>query len=90
MLTEVSSRTKPRAMPRSRSAVSLAPGVELSVRELDGVSDGPMLAMVAGVHGDEVEGITALEDWLAGLRLDAGRVLAIPSRIRRLWPPEPA
>lgn len=58
--------------------LAVEPGVELSVAEVRGPAAGPTLGVVAGVHGDEVEGIAALEDWLGELRLDAGRVLAIP------------
>jgi len=45
--------------------------------QLTGPEPGPTLGVVAGVHGDEVVAICALEDWLAETRLRAGRVLAV-------------
>lgn len=63
---------------RTRRTLTVEPGVELSIVEVRGPAAGPTLGVVAGVHGDEVECIAALEDWLDDLRLDAGRVLAVP------------
>ena len=62
----------------TRRALVVEPGVELFITEVRGPQDGPTLAIVAGVHGDEVECIALLEDWLAEVRLDAGRIVALP------------
>lgn len=45
---------------------------------ITGHGEGPTLALVAGVHGDEVEPIAALEDWIAEAQIDRGRVIALP------------
>lgn len=45
-----------------------------------GTAPGPTLALLAGVHGDEYEGIRAIPELLRELNLDRlrGRVLAVP------------
>lgn len=58
--------------------LAVEPEVELHITAVEGDAKGPTLAVIAGVHGDEVECIAALEDWLADVRLDAGRLVAIP------------
>jgi predicted deacylase len=61
-----------------RDGVISAPGQDVPIVELRGAAPGPTLGLVAGVHGDEVECIDALAGWLSGVRLQRGRVLAIP------------
>ena len=45
-----------------------------------GASPGPLAAVIAGVHGDEYEGITAAGRLCAELRADciSGTVLVVP------------
>jgi uncharacterized protein len=64
--------------PRREPTIAVAGGPEVLAIEVRGGRPGHTLAVVAGVHGDEVECIAALEDWVADVHLDAGTVLAIP------------
>ena len=74
----VPGNTAANAVSPTRRTFVVEPGVDLFVTEVVGPRAGPTLAIVAGVHGDEVECIALLEDWVADIRLDAGRVLALP------------
>lgn len=60
-------------------------GTTIEIREYTGAGDGPTVAVLGGVHGDELEGVLAVRsvtNRLAGAmdaagRLTAGRVLAV-------------
>jgi hypothetical protein len=56
---------------------SLAPNVYLHILEAD--TPGPTMLLEAGIHGDEIAGVHALEELLEeGLRPRVGRLLVIP------------
>src|SRR5690349_8271497 len=56
------------------------PAVELPVLLVRGRSPGKLLVVVAGVHGDEYEGVRAIIDTCAGLDPNemSGDLLAVP------------
>jgi hypothetical protein len=55
----------------------LAPTIP--VYQIQGRRPGPTVLIQAGIHGDEVAGVHALEELLeAGLRPEAGRLLLVP------------
>jgi uncharacterized protein len=58
--------------------LSAADGSMIAIVELEGSRPGPTLAVVSGVHGDEVACLGGLWDWLYGADLVSGRVLACP------------
>jgi predicted deacylase len=58
--------------------LSAADGSTIAIIELDASRPGPTLAVVAGVHGDEVACLGGLWDWLFSAELVSGRVLACP------------
>jgi uncharacterized protein len=63
---------------RTERTLSAADGSTIAIVELEGSRPGPTLAVVAGVHGDEVACLGGLWDWLYGTDLISGRVLACP------------
>ena len=63
---------------RAERTLSAADGSTIAIVELEGSRPGPTLAVVAGVHGDEVACLGSLWDWLYGAELISGRVLACP------------
>ena len=64
-------------MPRSQGHHLLAPNVHLSVFEAE--EPGPTALIQAGIHGDEVAGVHALQAMLEdGLRPERGRLLVVP------------
>jgi uncharacterized protein len=63
----------------TRRSIDLA-GLDVPALEFTGTPDGPLLTVVAGVHGCEYASIAALRTWarrLAGRELH-GRVVAVP------------
>jgi uncharacterized protein len=63
---------------RTERTLSAADGSTIAIVELEGPRPGPTLAVVAGVHGDEVACLGGLWDWLYDADLISGRVLACP------------
>jgi uncharacterized protein len=63
---------------RAERTLSAADGSTIVIVELEGSRPGPTLAVVAGVHGDEVACLGGLWDWLYSADLISGRVLACP------------
>lgn len=64
-------------MPRTEGHYVLAPNVHLTVLEAE--EPGPTALIQAGIHGDEVCGVHALQELLeAGIRPDRGRLLVVP------------
>ncbi len=63
---------------RMERTLSTADGSKIAIVELEGSRPGPTLAVVSGVHGDEVACLGGLWDWLYGADLISGRVLACP------------
>ena len=63
---------------RTERTLSAADGSTIAIIELDASRPGPTLAVVAGVHGDEVACLGGLWDWLFSAELVSGRVLACP------------
>jgi uncharacterized protein len=63
---------------RTERTLSAADGATIAIVELEGSRPGPTLAVVAGVHGDEVACLGGLWDWLYGTDLISGRVVACP------------
>jgi predicted deacylase len=63
---------------RTERTLSAADGSMIAIVELEGSRPGPTLAVVSGVHGDEVACLGGLWDWLYGADLISGRVLACP------------
>ena len=64
-------------MLRTPGLHALWPNVHLTV--LEASRPGPTALIQAGIHGDEVAGVHALQELLEeGLRPDAGRLLVIP------------
>lgn len=64
-------------MPRIEGHYVLAPNVHLTVLEAE--EPGPTALIQAGIHGDEVCGVHALQELLeAGIRPDRGRLLVVP------------
>ena len=63
---------------RTERTLSAADGATIAIVELEGSRLGPTLAVVAGVHGDEVACLGGLWDWLYGANLISGCVLACP------------
>jgi predicted deacylase len=63
----------------TRSTLRLA-GLDVPVVELTGAQDGPLLTVIAGVHGCEYVPMAAVRQWTAGLasRDLRGRVRAVP------------
>lgn len=62
---------------RSDGVHALAPNVVVHVLSAD--APGPTVLLQAGIHGDEIAGVHALEELLEdGLRPDRGRILVIP------------
>jgi predicted deacylase len=59
---------------------SLPCGVELEVFEFTGAADGPTLSVLGGVHGDELEGVTAARLFAQRVPelLTRGRVRVVP------------
>lgn len=73
------SRTLGRAGTRRSRRVEVARGEGFDVIELEAPADGPTVCVVAGVHGDEPEGMLAahaIEAVATGL--EAGRIRLIP------------
>jgi hypothetical protein len=68
---------------RTERTLSAADGSTIAIVELEGSRPGPTLAVVAGVHGDEVACLGGLWDWLYGTDLLSGRVLAGYARRRK-------
>jgi len=63
----------------TRRSVELA-GLDVPVLDIAGSGDGPLLTVLAGVHGCEYASMAGLRIWarsLAGREL-SGRVLAVP------------
>lgn len=62
----------------------LGPGIHhltptVSVHVFEGAKRGPTAIVQGGIHGDEVAGVHALQEWLEeGVSIDAGRLLVIP------------
>ncbi len=66
-----------RSMPLPAGSHFLSPTIYLHVFEAE--APGPTALIQAGIHGDEVAGVHALEEMLeAGLRPDRGRLLVLP------------
>ncbi len=64
-------------MLRSDGVYALTPTIHLTV--LQGSEPGPTALIQAGIHGDEIAGVHALQELLeGGLRPSAGRLLVIP------------
>ncbi|MCO4746996.1 MAG: succinylglutamate desuccinylase/aspartoacylase family protein [Proteobacteria bacterium] len=64
-------------MPRAEGHYTLAPNVHLTV--LDSGKPGPTALIQAGIHGDEVAGVHALQELLEeSFRPDHGRLLIVP------------
>jgi uncharacterized protein len=63
----------------TRSTIRLA-GLDVPLIELTGAQDGPLLTVIAGVHGCEYVPMAAVRQWTAGLasRELRGRVRAVP------------
>src|SRR5580658_7364751 len=62
-----------------RTAIDLA-GLEVPVIEVTGSGDGPLLTVIAGVHGCEYASMAGVRRWAASLAEHelAGRVRAVP------------
>ena len=68
-------------MPRSAGVHFLAPTIPLHV--LEAAEPGPTLLVQAGIHGDEVAGVHALEEMLeSGLCPARGRLIVVPAMNR--------
>jgi len=63
----------------TRRTLDLA-GLAVPVVELTGAQDGPLLTVIAGVHGCEYVPMAAVREWTAGLeqREIRGRIRAVP------------
>jgi predicted deacylase len=63
----------------TRHTLDLA-GLEVPVIELTGAQDGPLLTVIAGVHGCEYVPMAAVREWTSALekREISGRVRAVP------------
>ncbi|WP_344076448.1 M14 family metallopeptidase [Luedemannella helvata] len=68
----------------SARVVDVGDGVSIRIDQVRGAADGPTVALLGGVHGDELEGILAVRtllDRIGGSRgaggLGSGRVLAV-------------
>jgi predicted deacylase len=63
----------------TRSSLDLA-GLEVPVVELAGSHDGPLLTVIAGVHGCEYVPMAAVREWTSALehREISGRIRAVP------------
>lgn len=63
----------------ARRTLELA-GLSVPLVEVTGAADGPLLTVIAGVHGCEYASMTGVRRWLAGLaeRDLRGRVRAVP------------
>jgi uncharacterized protein len=63
----------------TRRTLHLA-GLDVPVVELAGAQDGPLLTVIAGVHGCEYVPMAAVREWTAGLeqREIRGRIRAVP------------
>jgi uncharacterized protein len=63
----------------TRRTLDLA-GLDVPVVELTGAHDGPLLTVIAGVHGCEYVPMAAIREWTAALanREISGRVRAVP------------
>ncbi|MEQ8461217.1 MAG: succinylglutamate desuccinylase/aspartoacylase family protein [Sandaracinaceae bacterium] len=71
-------------MPLPAGSHFLTPTVPLHVLEAD--APGPTALIQAGIHGDEVAGVHALEELLeAGIRPAAGRLLIVPTMNRAAY-----
>jgi len=71
-------------MPLSAGAHFLTPTV--SVHVMDAPESGPTALIQAGIHGDEVAGVHALEELLeAGIRPARGRLIVIPTMNRAAY-----
>ena len=55
-------------------------GLTVPLIEVTGATDGPLLTVIAGVHGCEYASMTGVRRWLAGLdgREISGRIRAVP------------
>jgi hypothetical protein len=64
--------------------VTLAPGIHhlaptVAVHVFQAQEPGPTAIIQGGIHGDEIAGVHALEEWLeGGVAIDRGRLLVIP------------
>jgi len=68
-------------MPLSNGVTFLTPTVPVHVMDAD--TAGPTALIQAGIHGDEVGGVHALEEMLeAGIRPTRGRLIVIPTMNR--------
>jgi uncharacterized protein len=63
----------------TRRTVSLG-GLEVPALDITGTADGPLLTLIAGVHGCEYASMAGLRKWANGLvgRTLSGRIQAIP------------
>src|ERR1700722_4245486 len=63
----------------TRRSLDLA-GLDVPVVELTGAQDGPLLTVIAGVHGCEYVPMAAVREWTRGLeqREIRGRIRAVP------------
>ncbi|UWP79995.1 succinylglutamate desuccinylase/aspartoacylase family protein [Dactylosporangium fulvum] len=61
----------------STRRLDVGDGTAVAVAELTGAADGPTVAVLGGVHGDELEGILAVRRLVGTFRPVAGRVLAV-------------
>jgi uncharacterized protein len=62
------------------SLLDVGDGVQVEVCELRGAADGPTVALLGGVHGDELEGVLTVRSvlrLLSGTGLPAGRIRAV-------------
>lgn len=83
IVTEPDLRYRP--FRRERLRYAFAPGIDgvsltIPLEVICGAGDGPRLAVVAGVHGDELEGVRAIQALSAAIECDglAGTLLLVP------------
>ncbi|NWG20976.1 MAG: succinylglutamate desuccinylase/aspartoacylase family protein [Chloroflexi bacterium] len=74
-----------RPLRRERLRYAFAPGIDgtsltIPLEIICGASDGPHLAVVAGVHGDELEGVRAIQALSTAITCEglAGTLLLVP------------
>ena len=72
-----SSLPRPGKHSRRERALKVSCLPDVNVVEIFGERPGPTIAFVAGVHGDEVECIGVLEDWLETAQIETGVVIVI-------------
>lgn len=61
-------------------SIEVGSGCRLTIHEIEGKGDGPTLAVLGGVHGDELEGVTAARVLVATIDSERvrGRVRIVP------------